>query len=387
MAKTAKKHTKMEMWFDRYTFKLNLLVALGLLATYAAPVLNPNFFWPVALLGLAYPIMLLLNALFTLYWISRKKIKSLLSIIAILVGWPTLSHTIAFNPVALPDTVITEKIKVMTYNVRNFDLYNWTGNIESRNKMLGLIKMANPDIICFQEFYTQDDDKFNNLKALEELGFTHQHFEKTLTVKEKNHFGLAIVSKYPIAKGGKINLSSTSNKIVAYADVDLKGQKTRIFNAHLQSIHLGKQDLQYVKSLGDGKKDEEVSKDHVRSLKSIVKKLRDGYIKRGKQADILAAHIAESPYPVIVCGDFNDTPASYVYHTISKDLQDTFLAAAFGLGVTYAGPIPALRIDYVLGGDAFNVHDFDIFKAVYSDHYPVQTVLSFKAPQVVVLPQ
>ncbi|MGB1243159.1 MAG: endonuclease/exonuclease/phosphatase family protein [Chitinophagales bacterium] len=368
-------------------FKLNLVAALALLLTYPVPFINPSSFWFSALWGLSYPFLLLINIGFLLYWLLKRRLQVFLSLIVILLGWNLLTKTIAFNVLQNKSEVVesveeegedaSEKdatdVKIMTYNVQNFDLYNWTENVDSRNKMIELIQSEKPDIINFQEFYTDDNDdsEFHNVKLLvNELGYKHYSFEKTLTIKTTNHWGLATFSKFPIVGKGRITFPESKNNIVAYTNVAIEEDTVRLFNLHLQSIHLGRQDLKYLKQLSLREKKEEKT-DHWKSFNSIVTKLKAAYVKRGKQASVLADSIKHSPYRVIVCGDFNDTPTSFTYETISSTLKDAFLESGLGLGGTYAGPLPSFRIDYVLLDPSFEVRSTEVIRKKYSDHYPV----------------
>jgi endonuclease/exonuclease/phosphatase family metal-dependent hydrolase len=101
--------------------------------------------------------------------------------------------------------------------------------------------------------------------------------------------------------------------------------------------------------------------------------MRQAYIQRAEQVDILAKHIQSSPYPVIVCGDFNDTPVSYTYNKLSKNLQDAFVESGSGIGNTFRGNFPYVRIDYVLYSPSLKLHHYHTEKVNWSDHFPVMT--------------
>ena len=102
-------------------------------------------------------------------------------------------------------------------------------------------------------------------------------------------------------------------------------------------------------------------------VKDISDRLRLAYIKRARQVDELNAYIRQSPYPVLVCGDFNDTPVSYTYHTIRGDLTDAFRSAGKGIGNTYRGKFPSFRIDYIFHSPEFQSANYVITS--YSIHY------------------
>jgi len=108
----------------------------------------------------------------------------------------------------------------------------------------------------------------------------------------------------------------------------------------------------------------------------VISKINSAFIKRGYQTDIITEHINDSPYPVIICGDLNDTPTSYAYRILSKGLKDAFTGSGKGFGITYAGEnFPAFRIDYILHDDMFNAVNFTRNKISLSDHYPISSIL------------
>jgi endonuclease/exonuclease/phosphatase family metal-dependent hydrolase len=106
-------------------------------------------------------------------------------------------------------------------------------------------------------------------------------------------------------------------------------------------------------------------------MKNISVSLKRGFALRAQQAKKVKADIDLSPYPVIVTGDFNDTPVSYTYHKIRKGLKDSFVDSGYGSGFTYKGNYPANRIDYILYDEVLECNYFEILKVRYSDHYPV----------------
>jgi endonuclease/exonuclease/phosphatase family metal-dependent hydrolase len=114
--------------------------------------------------------------------------------------------------------------------------------------------------------------------------------------------------------------------------------------------------------------DEKETLDDVMSLSASLKK---GFVRRAQQAQLLKDYVNKSPYPVIVAGDFNDTPVSYAYRKIRKGLNDSFVNSGYGAGFTYRGNYPPNRIDYILYDNNLINSYFEITKIKYSDHYPI----------------
>ncbi len=78
-------------------------------------------------------------------------------------------------------------------------------------------------------------------------------------------------------------------------------------------------------------------------------------------------------YKIILCGDFNDTPASYTYNLLTKKLKDSFVEKGNGFGRTYAGKWPKFRIDYILHDENIKCVEHTVYKETYTDHYPISS--------------
>lgn len=368
-----KKKKNKRYFFNRIAIFCNHLAAIGLLLSYLAHYISPYRFWLIAFLGLAYPVLLILNLLFVVYWGLQLQKRAFYSLLVILAGWTQLScfFQISFGNVKSDNS--KKLMKVMSYNVKVFDLYNWTHNAETRNKIFSLIADEGSDIMCLQEFFSRDSSDFDTLDSL--LTFQkakYVHVEYTTTVKRIHHWGIATFSRYPIVAKGVIDFGYRSNNICIYTDVKAGTDTIRIYNMHLQSISFGANDYQYMDDLEKNKETEDIE-----HSKSIGKRLKAAFIKRAKQTDLIHESIMHSPYPVIVCGDFNDTPASYTYHTIRNNMKDAFVEAGNGFGKTYVGKFPSFRIDYILHSNQFKATQFQTIQDELSDHHPVTTYLEW----------
>jgi endonuclease/exonuclease/phosphatase family metal-dependent hydrolase len=199
-------------------------------------------------------------------------------------------------------------------------------------------------------------------------GFTDYHysFNPKLDFDDNHHFGIIIFSKYPIINKQTISFYPNDyNSIFQYADI-VKGEDTvRVFNIHLQSLKFSATNLEYIEK-PDITADEDLKKS-----KSLISKLKTGFLKRKKQAERIREELDKSPYPVIVCGDFNDVPNSYSYNTIGKGLKNAFIEKGKGIGRTFSGISPTLRIDNIFAADRFTVKQFLRIPKKLSDHFPI----------------
>lgn len=241
--------------------------------------------------------------------------------------------------------------------------------------MLELIKQYQPDIACFQEMVGGDDDKAINYlgdfkRQLEFTGYYYS-YDNRWDFDGAHHYGIITFSKLPILNKQTINPPPhTYNSIFQYIDVIAETDTLRVFNLHLQSLKFTEDNLKYLDNPG-------TNTDKVLSQsKSIVSKLKQGFLKRSIQADRVRFEIDKSPYPVIVCGDFNDVPNSYAYGTIGDGLQNTFVEKGFGIGRTFAGIAPTLRIDNIFADKKFRVEQFTRVPKNLVAHFPIIADLS-----------
>ncbi len=346
---------------------LNIFVALSLLLSYLAPLTSPTVFSLIEFFGLAYPFILGLNFLFVFIWLFTWKKQIFISLIPVLLGWNQVGK---FTQIHLnqKENLSGDEIKIMSFNVRVFDLYNWTGNTQTRNKIFSLVKEESADILCFQEFfYSEQKNYFNTLDTL--LQFQKAkffHAEYTKTVLDTHHFGIATFSRFPIIKRGKVEFASMGNNICIFSDIKINNDTIRVYNAHLASLHFAKSDYKFLDEIAQVETGEQM-----KGIKQIYFRIKIALEKRTRQADAIALHISNSPYPVIFCGDFNDTPMSYAYATISNKLKDAFMESGNGFGTTYIGKFSPFRIDYILHSKSLGSSGFETIPEELSDHYPI----------------
>jgi len=358
---------------DKVLFILNILGAAALLLAYLAPLVNPaKMFFP-ALFGLAYPYLLLANLIFLLIWLIRLKKAVLLSLIVILLGWNHLNNLIPINfkDSGRPENVDQDRMfKALSYNVRGFDVYRWTKDPQAKQEIFDFLKNQDPDLVCIQEYYTSSkrgETHADVSKQLQLLPQSAVYF--TNDPANKQGFGIATFSKYPILKKSRIPFNSSFNAAM-YTDILFQSDTIRIFNVHLQSIRFEKDDYAFMDTARL-----KYSNEQINEIRAIGSRLKTAYSQRAEQAQIIANYISESPYTVIVMGDFNDTPQSYAYRKIRKGIQDAFRKAGGGFGNTYSGVFPSFRIDYIMHGEELIPYEFERIKIDYSDHFPITTWL------------
>lgn len=348
-------------------------VFILLIISLLSPLISPHSFWFPAFAGLGFPYIYICYLVIFVFILFRRYKKHILIFLPLLLYGGYIAcgfyHPGFFNSKA-PES---GTLKVLSYNVRLFDLYNWKSNHINRNQIFKFLQKENADILCFQEYYYQNDGTFPTTDTLVKfLTAKNVHASYPSVNKEKYFFGIATFSKFPIVNKGEITFNGTSN-LCLYTDILLFGDTVRIYNNHLESVRLGSEDYQFFDKL-----DFKVDSSEVKDTKNIMRRLNRAYEKRSIQVDKISAHIASCPYPVIVCGDFNDTPVSYAYHCMSSGLKDAYCEAGKGIGSTYNGKLPLLRIDFIFHSPTFKAYNFRIPQIDLSDHFPVVCLIGKK---------
>lgn len=374
--------SKYYSFFEKFIFPFSLAVAILCFIASLSPFVSPASSWIIALFGLAFPFLFTVNLFSLFFWIFKKKWLVLFPAVPFIIGFNTaekIFETGLFRP-GEPDSSQV-LLKTMNFNVRNFDVYNWTGNwfgtARVREQIFELISKESPDLLCIQEFFTSDSGKFQTLKAFKnELGYKNAIVELPLHLSRKDHWGMAIFSKHELLNKKMVQLSSDgliakkSLNMMLLADMIFNTDTFRVINCHLQSIRFQQEDYKFMSDVGINIEDE-----NLRGVKNITRRLRIAFQKRSRQVDTLCYFIRQSPYPVILCGDFNDTPSSFAYRKINSLLSDAFLESGRGLGTTYIGPFPAFRIDYIFHSPQFGSSGFEVLNKKLSDHYPIQCTI------------
>lgn len=361
---------------------IHLVVAALFLLACCNAFLNPMQWWFISLLGLGFPFLLVLIILFGIFWLLFRSRWGWLSVICLVLGYTNIRALIGFNlekefSQAKPEGAL----RILSWNVTWFDEQTKVDKHRKsyRNEMLKYISEQNADILCFQEYVEPNTYKipYNNREDFAKLGYPYaMTVSDYIGWKGSFHSGIAIFSKYPILDSVRYIFPGPKNFRAAESligvDIVHEGRKIRIWTTHLQSVLFKQKDYANINRLKNA------SDSLYEAGLSIVNKLGMGYKFRGMQADIVRKRVDESPYPHILCGDFNDIPNSYTYFHIKGKRQDAFRVAGSGIGRTFMHVAPTLRIDYVMPDKKFEVLQYHRSILPYSDHYPLIVDLRLK---------
>jgi len=357
----------------RILILVNILISLALIPAYLAPYADPGKSSILAFWGLAYPIILFINLLFLLFWLVLWKRYFLISLIFILIGWNYFQKHFNVN-LGTQEETVGKGIKIISYNVQNLAKNNLhIQDKEHRMEIFRFLLSESPDILCMQEFYYYGKDTVPLLNDLKDQ--LHLHY-----ISRKNYYpwhhkihALVTLSAYPILESGY--LTGEKERVFAlFSDLLIGKDTVRLYNVHLESIRFGEEDFRFVSELT---KQAPENTELREGSRSIFDKLGQAFARRAFQARKLSEHIRQSRYPVIVCGDFNDTPGSFSYNKVAGELTDAFCETGRGYGNTYGGNLPPIRIDYILLDPEFDIQSFKVHKVIdLSDHFPVSAIIS-----------
>lgn len=339
--------------FNKVMYFFNIVLTVLTFIAYVLPFLAPKFFPFLSVLTLVLPLFLIVNGLFFIFWMLQLKRQMILSGIVLVLG---ITFVNKFYKFSSNDQAFEEKdFVVMSYNVRLFNLFQWIERESVKDEMKAFIDEQNPDILCIQEY----SETANVDLRVYKHKFIFMQGNKIKT-------GQAIFSKFPIIDQGNIEFPESDNLIV-YADIRKGSDTIRVYNMHLQSIKISP--------------DVSEMQEHVETIdqqksQMVFKRIGEAFTKQQLQAEILMKHKKECNYPMIICGDMNNSAFSYVYRSIKGNLNDCFEEAGKGFGETYNFKYYPARIDYIFADKSMKVktfQNFPLFKN--SDHYPIVTRL------------
>ena len=363
--------------FRRISIFTNLGIIIIYLLVCLVPFLDTGENWVIALAGLGFPLLFLGLILFIILWAILKSKWFWISVIALAMGSQQIATAFALNKKKKfsfdkqPNT-----LRVMQWNVTSWDEQNKKEKESEsfRPLMMDIVNAQNADVLCFEEFFESKDTNYftSNISTIKNMGYPYHFFVPSVNYKNDYDQGIAIFSKLPIIDTASFSFKRNNHgEHLIYADIKVNDHVFRIFSTHLQSVHFNESEylsLSRLKRARDPGFDE---------TKTLISKLKKGYEFRYQQAKLVKQKIAESPYPAIICGDFNDVPNSSTYFNVRGNLQDAFLEKGFGIGRTFRFISPTLRIDYILADKKFKVNQFQTIHVPYSDHYPVETDLQY----------
>lgn len=327
-----------------------------------ASIIEPSSNWLLSIISLGLTPLLFVNLICIIYWGIKKNLLALLPVVAILLN---ISYITAIVQVRFSTTTSENTVKVATYNVHNFKQY---GDKQKTAKAISqFFNNENVDIVCFQEFI--DDKKYTAEMIAKDFSFLPYQ-----TQIQYNSAGLivTIFSKFPIKQQNAIEFKGSNNNYM-WADLDINGKTLRVVNAHLQTTNVN-QSWKEISVITNNT----ISDEGKKAIDTVANRLTNNNIKRVAQSKSLTRIIEQTKSPIIVCGDFNDTPASYSYNFVKRaGLKDGFKAAGRGYMYTYRPLFKLLRIDYVFySEDSIEPIDYYSPNVSTSDHKPV--IFEFK---------
>ena len=349
-----------------------IILALFVVSSYSDHI-SPEKHIIFSYLGLAFPILLLANVCFLIYWmITKKWLLTFIMIATFAICWRPFS---TYCPLHLK----TEKppqediIKILSYNVMSFAYKDHTK--DSPNKIIEYIANSEADIVCLQEYMVSSRKNLMNSKDVAKALPMYPYIAEIIfsSTENKNYkYGLAVLSKFPITNSRRIDYPSIYNGSSIH-EINVQGKKIVVVNNHLESFKLTAEDRSMYSDMITHASLE--SFDELRG--SIQQKLGEAFRIRANQARIIANEIQKkNGYYTIVCGDFNDSPISYSHRTIQGQLLDAYKMTGFGMGISYNQNFFLFRIDHILYSasmEAYNCHVDSRIKM--SDHYPIYCYL------------
>jgi endonuclease/exonuclease/phosphatase family metal-dependent hydrolase len=382
-----------------FAFKITVITLAWALLAIACAQVPPWVFWPVVFGALTAPVALACVGLLALYWLRRNWRVALFLLLVLGLTWPHVQRGLAFHP--LRRAQLTDawepgpgpgkksdpqagKVRMLSANVRIFNVYAHLRAADNRSSkdFISWLARSPADVLCLQEFYheprgSRDDGSLFRVVDHLGKGGREAFVSKTLTNGIGAEFGMAIFSRFPIVRRGVIPFGRLSQNHAMWADLARPAAATggrpdtvRVFNLHLQSMSLEESAIVSAATTKSGLKSKG---------RGLLRRFRNGAVARATQIDTVLARIARSPYPVLLAGDLNDLPYSYTYDQLADRLQNAWARTGTGIGATYNGKLPGVRIDHQFASPQWEVLDCRVHRQIkWSDHFPVEALYQLR---------
>lgn len=365
------------LFTKRFLLTINVIIVFFFLLACLAPYVNPEKWWFMSVLSLAFPFLLIAVIICFIFWVFVKPKFAILCIIALLIGWKNTRTLFALNSQHIFNyTKKKDELRIVSWNVARFIELKKNNNkgSQQRMEMMELLKKQNADVLCLQEFHTSvSPEYYNNISYIQkELNYSWFYFSYVPDTKD-HWYSSIIFSRLPMIDSGIITYPKPGiTEILLHADLKFNNDTVRVYTTHLQSVLFEKADYEKIEKI------QEADDDLLKNSKSIFSKLRIASRIRSRQADAAENQVKSSKYPVLFTGDLNDVPTSYTYSTIRGDMHDAFLEKGFGTGRTFSSLSPTLRIDYIFADKNFSVQQFSKSSRSLSDHYMIVADVKLK---------
>ena len=338
------------LFFYFLIFLLSAVTAAGSFASH----IDPNRFAPAGYAGAAIPFLLPVCLLVALWGGIRKKRWALFPLAAVLFNLSYLASVLRYSGKKPEEGAV---LKIATYNIHSF---NGEKTGFSARQIAGFLEKEAIDAVCFQEF---NGNRFLALDSLYRIFSRYPY--RYVPLLPGNRTRLALFSRYPLTDSLFIPFPETDN-CGLYADLQVRGKTVRIFNVHLQTTGLSQGQARLNKEKVYYTDEEKIS-----ALGQMGTSLLDNSRIRARQAETIRASVRRSPHPVVLCGDFNDTPASYTYRYLQDGLKDGFKTSGNGYQYTFNGFFRLLRLDYIFYSAGLKGKNYRSVHLPWSDHNPV----------------
>lgn len=356
---------------DFFLVMLTLGIAVAMCMSYLATFVDPNSYWMFAFFGLAAPFLFVANGVMLLFWVVRMRMWLAVPAFVFLIGIGYIGDFVQphFAKEYNNEQATADEMTIMTYNVHGFYQFRSAQNyVSTLDSITKYVNLQNPDIVCFQEFQLFNA-RDSSLLSSRMGGWPYVQF--SYVVNSPSHkWGLAVFSKYPLANFHPIRFENQQNSSMSVDVMPAKGDTVRLFNCHLQTTQFNQVSPDGLRALYN-------HQDAGLIIRNIGSTLRENFKLRAQQVDTVAQLISQTHLPVVVVGDFNDTPLSYTYHTMRGELTDSFCEKGSGYEYTYKPLMRLFRIDYILHSDHLKATFHTSPTTPWSDHNPVITRLKF----------
>lgn len=381
MSDKGKKDGILRRIFRSALLLLNIGAIIWLSLCALASITSPEDVRFLQLFSLTTAMAIVANLFFIVFWLvfSKKRIRFLLSTITLLACYKVALTIFGLNYIDESDMAKKpDGVKLITWNIHGMGIFTGnSGDASIESGIIDLINQEQPDVVCLPEFPKPQHDTVKMKPyaklIMDKTGLKHYYYQFDNTLGTTIYFGTAIFTRHPLLKFKAHQLAEYT--YLLQGDMLMPDSSiVSMYFVHLNTFGLSDGDKAYIEKVR--KRNTSLGSD-VRRSRTFVWKFNQAFASRAKEADSAMLVISQSKYPVLICGDFNEMPGSYVYTTFKGERQDAFLEKGRGIGRTYNQIFPTIRIDHVFyDSSALELIGIKTPYSRFSDHNPI--IANFK---------
>lgn len=333
---------------------------------------SPHIVALPSILALVFPYLFTATlAVGAAWFLARRFLPAIMAATVVVITWTAAMDAVplSFHKSAAPNE---KTFTLLSWNAMEF-IDNTTGTkpqkVNASSPSLSYLIASGADVICLEETTSLIHKELRKAARMQ-MDSLRQIYPYVIAAKGSD---ITLMSKFPARLSAS---GSIQGGFYALFNLSIHGRHVDVLGVHLTSYALSGADKEVVSDIHGISS----AKRSMNMLKTGIRhKLASAFGRRAVAAGYVRSMLDSIPGDVIVCGDFNDVPASWAYRTVKgTDMHDAYARTGFGPMVTYNDHFFWFHIDQILYRGTLRALRVDKGKLRTSDHYPLTATFAIE---------